>query len=120
MLKNLVRSFAAVGLFAGLAASLSAAQIEGTLIDKMCSAKALKNGQSFAASHDKMCALAPPCQKSGYGVFTSDNKFLTFDEAGNAKAVTALKATNKNDNLKVKVDGDVQGDTIKVSSLKLE
>ena len=62
----------------------------------------------------------PPCQKSGYGVFTADNRSLTFDDAGNGKALAALQASRKKDNLKVKVTGDVQGDTIKVANLKLE
>ncbi len=96
-----------------------AAQVQGYLMDKMCSAKALKDAK-FAPTHDVKCALEPPCQKSGYGVFTSDNKFLTLDAAGNEKAVAALKATKQKDNLKVTIDGDVQGNTIKVSSLKLQ
>jgi hypothetical protein len=89
-------------------------------MDKMCSVDAVKKGQKFAASHDTKCALEASCQKTGYGVFTADNKFLALDAAGNAKAVAALKTTKKLDNLQVTVDGDIQGDTIKVSSLKLQ
>ena len=62
----------------------------------------------------------PPCQQSGYGVVTSDNRFLAFDASGTAKVLDALKASSKKDNLKVSVTGDVQGDTIKVASLKLQ
>jgi hypothetical protein len=61
----------------------------------------------------------PPCQQSGYGVYTADNKYLTFDDAGNTKAIAALKKSKKKDDLKVTVTGDVQGDTIKVANLKL-
>jgi hypothetical protein len=104
-------------LLAGLAA---AAQVNGVLMDKMCSMKAAKEGQQAATIHTRECALMPPCQKSGYGVYTTDNKFLTFDDAGNAKALVALNASKKKDNLKVRVTGDVQGDTIKVANLKLE
>jgi hypothetical protein len=42
------------------------------------------------------------------------------DAAGNTKAAAALKMTKKTDNLLVTVEGDVKGDTIKVSSLKLD
>jgi hypothetical protein len=98
----------------------SAAEVTGILMDKMCSSSAVKQGQTFAASHDTKCALQPPCQKSGYGVFTADNKFIKLDAAGNAQALAALKATKKADHLNVTVDGDMQGDTIKVSSLKLQ
>ena len=107
----------AVGV--SLAGVASAAEVQGILIDKMCSSKALKDA-SFAAKHDTQCALAPPCMKSGYGVFTADGKYITFDDAGNAKAMAALKATKKTDDLKVMVMGDVTGSTMKVASLKLQ
>jgi len=116
---KLHRSLAFVSLFGICALTASAAEVNGVLMDKMCSAKAVKQGQSFAAAHDAKCALQPPCQKSGYGVFTSDNRFLSLDAAGNAKAFAALKATKKTDNLIVTVDGDIQGDMIKVASLKI-
>jgi hypothetical protein len=45
---------------------------------------------------------------------------LSFDAAGNEQAVAALKSSKKKDNLKVKVSGEVDGDTIKVASLKLQ
>jgi len=115
-----MKALAALGtlcLFAGLA---SAATVNGILMDKMCSAKAVSGGQSVAVGHDTSCALMPACQKTGYGVFTADNKFLAFDMAGNEKALAALKATKKTSDLKVQVKGDVSGDTIKVSSLKLQ
>lgn len=115
-----MRTFLLIGLLMVLVCVASAAQVEGVLMDKMCSMSAAKEGQKFAASHDTKCALSPDCAKSGYGVFTSDNKFLALDAAGNAKAAAALKATKKTDNLKVTVDGEVTGGTIKVASLKLQ
>src|SRR5215471_12709617 len=117
---NSLRSLCVAGLLAGFSVAASAAQIQGVLMDKMCSMKAVKGGQSAATAHDRECALMPPCQKSGFGVFTSDNRFLTFDEAGNAQALKALQASNKKDDLKVTITGDIQGDTIKVASLKLQ
>jgi hypothetical protein len=116
---NSFRNVCLAGLLIGSSVAASAAQIQGVLMDKMCSAKAVKGGQTAATEHDRQCALMPPCQKSGYGVFTSDNRFLTFDEAGNAQALKALQASKKKDDLKVTITGDVQGDTIKVASLKL-
>jgi hypothetical protein len=113
------------GLLAGAA---SAAEVQGVLIDQACSAKAevrlvpgprIEGGMIVAEAHTRECALMPACQKSGYGVFTNDNKFLKFDEAGNRKALGALKVSQKVDDLKVEVTGEIQGDTIKVTSLKL-
>ena len=115
-------------MLAVFAAVASAAQVKGILMDQMCSSKAevhivagprLEGGMIVAEAHTRGCALMPACQKSGYGVFTYDNKFLKFDEAGSRKALAALKASKKEDDLKVEVTGEIQGDTIKVASLKL-
>ncbi|MDP8988643.1 MAG: hypothetical protein M3N41_01000, partial [Acidobacteriota bacterium] len=112
-MKAFYRILSVLCLLAGLTSVSSAAQVTGILMDKMCSASAVKQGQAFATKHDTKCALDPDCQKTGYGVFTADNKFIALDAAGNAKAAAALKATKKADNLKVTVEGEVTGDTIK-------
>jgi len=84
-----------------------------SLIDSNCSKKAAADPDS----HTRDCALK--CQASGYGVITKDHKFLKFDAAGNAKITEALKASDKKDHLRVDVTGDVKGDTLEVSSIKL-
>lgn len=116
-MKGLWRGLCCAGLLAGM---VSAAEVQGVLMDKMCSAKAVATGQRAATEHTRKCALMPPCQKSGYGVFTADGKFLTFDDTGNAQALAALQKSKKKDDLKVMVNGDVKGDTIKVATLKLQ
>jgi len=68
-------------------------------------------------AHPRECALK--CEASGYGILTSDKKFLKFDAAGNKEIAAALKASTKKDHLRVDVSGDVQGDTLKVASVKL-
>jgi hypothetical protein len=120
-MKHLLRSLCCLGLLVGVAGMAQAAEmtVKGILIDKKCSANALSQGQSFAKSHTKECALMPPCVASGYGVFTAQNKYIVFDAAGNKKALAAIKATKMKDNLEVTVTGDVQGDKIMVKSLKL-
>ena len=116
------------GLWAGLAVSAAPTTVQGVLMDRECSAKAevrvvpgarLEGGILVAYAHTRQCALMPSCQKSGYGVFIYDNKFLSFDAEGSQKALAALKASKKEDDLKVEVTGEIQGDTIKVASLKL-
>jgi hypothetical protein len=118
-----------IGLLLPVAAIVAAgpAPIKGILIDKKCSASAevrvlstgIEGGMVVAEAHTRECALMPACQKSGYGVFTWDQKFLAFDEAGNKQALAAIKASKKLGNLEVEVTGEVKGDTIKVASLKL-
>jgi hypothetical protein len=125
---SFLRTLWIVGLLpacAGFAAE--SAPIKGILMDKQCSAKAeervlptgIVGGMVVAEAHTRECALMPACQKSGYGVFTWDQKFLSFDAAGNREAAAALKTSKKLVNLEVEVTGDLQGDTIKVHSLKL-
>jgi hypothetical protein len=104
-----------------LACALSgaAADIEGFLVDKVCSAKAIKDGYQKAGAHVKDCALMDGCVTSGFGVLTADNKYILFDPAGAKKAIAALEASKKSDNFKVKVSGDLKGNTIKVASIQI-
>ncbi|MGA2133672.1 MAG: hypothetical protein ABSH50_15370 [Bryobacteraceae bacterium] len=83
----------------------------GTLVDAMCKKQDL-------ASHTTNCAVK--CAKSGYGLVLGDGKFMKFDEAGNAKALAVLKATKKEKDLKAKVTGTLDGDTVQVDSVELE
>jgi len=121
---NLIRTL----ILASLPACCMAAEVKGVLIDKACSSKAevrlvpgprLEGGMIVAEAHLRECALMPACQKSGYGVFTYDQKFLEFDAAGNRKALAAIKASKKEDDLQVEVTGEIEGNKIKVASLKL-
>ena len=127
-LSGLIAIAGAAGLWAGFAASAAPSMVQGVLMDKECSSKAevrvvpgarLEGGMLVAYAHTRLCALMPSCQRSGYGVFTYENKFLSFDAAGSQKALAAIKASKKEDDLRVEVTGEIQGDTIKVVSLKL-
>jgi hypothetical protein len=111
-----------VFLSAALAGLLAAAEqsVSGYLMDKACSADAIKKGQNAAKEHGRDCALMDDCVKSGYGVVTADGQFIAFDAAGNQKAMTALKASTKENDLRVTVKGDVNGSNMKVSSLQLQ
>ena len=120
-------SLCAVTLVAGLAAAAPATHVQGILIDQQCSYKAqphivsgprLEGGMIVAEAHERSCDLMPACERSGYGVFTYNEKYLKFDKAGSRKALAMLRASKKDDDLKVDVTGEVKGDTIKVSSIK--
>ena len=92
-------------------AAAFADSFSGTLMDQMCKDK-------DGADHPAKCAIA--CSKSGYGIKTADGKFLKLDEAGNTKALAALKATDKTKDLKATVSGTLDGDTIKTESVSLD
>lgn len=109
------------------AAETSETKVQGVLIDKMCSYKAetrivpgglLAGGIITIYPHTRECALMPECQKSGYGVFTYDQKFLPFDEAGNQKALAYFKQAKQEDDFRVEVAGQSQGEVFKVASIK--
>ncbi len=109
----------------------TSATVHGVLIDQHCSAQAdtrmvpdptphLEGGILWAYNHTKSCLLMPACRRSGYGVFTNEtNKFLLFDAAGNRKALALIEASKKDDNMRVEVTGQIDGDKMKVASLKL-
>jgi hypothetical protein len=112
----MMRVLAVIGSFCFLAASgVAAAETWSnvSLIDTMCSAKATEKPDA----HTKACALQ--CAKSGFGIVAPDGGYLKFDDNGNTKVVAALKATKKADHLRVSVTGERQGDTIKVSTVRI-
>lgn len=102
----------------GMTMPLAAEDVEGYLIDTLCSTKLLAAGPEAGQYHTKGCALSPNCKASGYGVVTADGTFLKFDEDGNAMAVKALEADSRTENLKVSVSGEVSGDTITVTAIE--
>jgi hypothetical protein len=111
MMMKILASFLAVGL---MTSSALAADFKNVaVVDVACSKKVAAD----ADSHTRDCALM--CEKSGFAIVTDDKKVLKFDASGNAKVLEQLKASEKADHLRVNVTGDVDGDTIKVTSVKL-
>ena len=120
-----------LAVFTALASvcALAADTVKGILIDEKSSGEAflrisgatglLEGGRIVAEAHTKEDLLKPENEKSGYGVFTDDNRFLKFDAAGDKKAIALIKESKKLDDFEVEVTGEIKGDTIKVASLKL-
>ena len=59
------------------------------------------------------------CSAAGFVIITPDNKTLKLDASGNTTLMEELKASQKKDHLRVDVTGEVEGDTLKVESIKL-
>lgn len=112
-----MRKLASFFVLFGLCATPAFAAVENykdvAVVDVNCSTKVAADPDS----HTRACALK--CAASGFGIVTQDKHFLKFDAEGNSKIVEALKASDKKDHLRVDVSGDVQGDTLKVASIKL-
>jgi hypothetical protein len=83
------------------------------VVDVNCSKKVAAD----PGSHTRACALK--CEGSGFGIVTKDKQFLKFDAKGNSTIAAALKASDKKDLLRVDVSGDVHGDSLTVTSIKL-
>ena len=119
-MKALFRLLLIAALAASFASMVFAADVQGILLDKMCSGPIVKsNDQAAAKQHSRDCALMEDCVKAGFGVLTSDGKFINIDPAGKDKVVQALKASTKKDDLRVQVAGELKGDTIKITSIKV-
>ena len=112
-MKKLATTLLLFGLGALPALAANETYKDVSVIDVNCSKKAAADPDS----HTRACAIQ--CAMSGYGILTADKKFIKFDQAGNAKIAEALKASAKKDHLRVDVSGDLDGDTLKVASLKL-
>ena len=91
--------------------AVAADSYSGTVVDVMCRGKDL-------ASHTRECALT--CAKSGFALVTAEGKFLKFDEAGNARTLSALKKLTKEKDLKAKVTGTAEGDLLRVDAIEFE
>jgi hypothetical protein len=118
-MRNLLGFVTPILLVFAVASLAAAADIQGILLDRHCSAKVAQEGQKAAQAHTRECALMPDCVKAGYAVYTADNKLFILDSAGNKTAEAALRSSEKKNDLRVQVSGQVTGDKIAVAALKL-
>jgi len=85
-----------------------------SLMDAGCSTKA--DVMASPEKHTKHCAMQ--CSKSGYGAVV-DGKFVKFDKHGSELAMDAIKASDKKDNLRADVTGEMKDGEIVVSKLEM-
>lgn len=114
LIGSLAFTFALVAFVFPLQAADATTWTNVALMDQHCSEKMSDDPDS----HPRACALQ--CAKGGYGVITADGKYLKFDEAGNKKALEALKKSDKKDHLRATVTGTLSGDVITVSAFSIE
>jgi type 1 fimbria pilin len=90
----------------------------GYLLDNNCSAGHAndKDFEEQSKKHPTNCAKMDSCEKNGYAVY-ADKKLYKLDDAGNSKAVELLANTKTTKGVRVKVEGILDGDTIKVTTL---
>ena len=88
------------------AAQASNRTYDGYLLDKQCS-EAVRhdsNPLDFIMHHTRDCCLMLNCQKKGYCLYTNGT-WLTLDSQGNKLAISALKQSQKNSAIYVRMQG---------------
>lgn len=103
----------AVGLLASPALAATKTFNDVPVVDVNCSSKVAASPDT----HTRDCALK--CANSGFGIVTDNQQFLKFDKKGNAAITKQLKVSKEKDHLRVNVSGDVEGDTLTVTSIRL-
>lgn len=119
MIRKVFPLIVVLALMAGaLIAQDKTVTLTGYLIDNSCAASATaeKPLGSWVKTHPTSCAKMEACEKSGYSIF-ADNKLYKFDDNGNNSAEELLKNTKSTKGLNIKVEGTVDGDTVKVTKL---
>ncbi|MEW5977155.1 MAG: hypothetical protein AB1898_15275 [Acidobacteriota bacterium] len=89
--------------------------LSGQVIDQMCGG-GMKDAAK-AKGHTKACSLMDHCANTGFGVF-ADGKYVKFDAAGSEKAKAIVEKSAKDKDIQVTVEGVLEGDTLKVSSIQ--
>src|SRR5258707_14820631 len=109
-----MRKFASFLVLAGLSAMPAMAAVESYKDVSGVDVNWSKKVAADPDSHPRACALK--CAARGFGIVTKDKQFLKFDAEGNKKIVEAVKASEKEDHLRVDGAGGAQGDTLTVTA----
>ena len=88
----------------------------GVLIDASCG-KRLAGSPGHVKSHQVACLLKEECASTGYGVVV-DGKFYKFDEMGDKLAAVILKSTDRQSNVRVRVDAHFDSEVISPAILE--
>lgn len=85
-----------------------------SLMDADCAGKA--EAMKAPEKHTKSCAMM--CSKAGYGAVV-DGKFVKFDKHGSELAKEAIQKSDKKDNLRADITGEMKNGEIVVSKLEM-
>ena len=96
-----------------------AAEIQGVLTDWNCTERMVRDGRESVLQQDRSCSLAKNSNRGAYGLITDEKKFYKLDDAGNKQARELLNNSHDKDNLKVITRGELEGNTIKVTTMSI-
>ncbi len=104
--------FALFLLFSGIS---QATDIQGVVTDWKCTESMVRNGREKTLKQDRGCSLVKNPDRSEYGIITDSKKFYRLDAEGNKKVKLLLNDSHDKDNLRVIVNGMLDGNLIKVT-----
>lgn len=96
-----------------------AAEIQGVLADWNCTENMVRNGREKVLKQDRSCSLVKNSNRGAYGLITAEKKFYKLDEAGAKQARELLNNSHDKNNLKVLARGELDGNTIKVTTMSI-
>jgi hypothetical protein len=105
------------GLTAVCALAADATELQGVVVDWNCVKPMVRYGREKALRNNRGCSLMKNYDRAAYGLITDAKKFYRLEDPGNAKVKELLKNTPDKDNLKVVVNGDIVGETLKVGTI---
>jgi hypothetical protein len=91
-------------------------KVTGYIIDNECLNRHAKDsGRNVSIrTHPTKCAKMKECKDSGHSILTSDGKLYKLDSAGSRMVIRLIESTNRVNGLPVIVEGDLDGDVLKV------
>lgn len=115
----MLKTVFAVFLLGSIPAALSAAELQGLVVDWKCAKQMVRDGREKTFRNDQSCRLMKDYARPNYGLITDDKKFYRLDDPGNHRILELLQNTHDKDNLKVVVTGEIDGDVVKVANITM-
>jgi hypothetical protein len=115
----MLKTVFALCLLATISSALSAAELQGLIVDWKCAKQIVHDGREKTFQDNQNCRLMNNYNRPQYGLITDDKKFYRLDDPGNHRILELLQNTPDKDNLKVVVTGEIDGDVVKVSNITM-
>jgi hypothetical protein len=117
--KQMLKTVFALCLLGVISTALSAAELQGLVVDWKCAKQMVKDGREKTFRNNRSCSLMRKYNRTDYGLITDDKKIYRLHDPGNQHILQLLRNTPDKDDLKVVVTGDIDGDTVKVVNITM-
>ncbi len=87
------------------------------ITDWNCTKEMVRYGREKTLKQKRSCSLVNNYQRSAYGLISDGKQFYKIDPQDNGRVLELLRDSPNKDSLKVVISGDLEGDTIKISTI---